>query len=357
MTHVLIWAAFGLFIYRQLFFSDTDVPYQYWIKQTTTFSLLVAAFYFNSAVLVPRFLLKNHTALYFAVIIGVVIVIAFISRGVDSVLSPYQSNDAAFSRPGQAPATELSRPRQPPKLETGMRFRREDLFTILISGLVVGISTTITALNKWQKDKEERKELEKDKVTAELSLLKAQINPHFFFNTLNNIYVLTEVDPKVAGEAIHQLSKMMRYLLYDTQNGDNMLSQEIAFVKNYISLMRLRLTDVVKINIDIPAHLQDMPLAPMIFLPFVENAFKHGVSATHQSYINIILSQRDKVLELTVSNSILNENSLSLDNDSGIGVVNTKRRLDLLYPGKYKLDIREPDVASEYTVHLVLDLS
>ena len=356
MTHVLIWAAFGLFFYRQLFFSDTDLPYQYWIKQTIPLALLVTAFYFNSSVLVPRFLLKNHTALYFVIIIGIVVAIVFIDRWVDNMLFFHQPNDPAFSN-SQLPSTERLRPPGPPKIETGLRFRRGDLFTIIISGLVIGISTTITAIQKWQKDNQERKELEKDKIATELSLLKAQINPHFFFNTLNNIYVLTEVDPKVAGKAIHQLSKMMRYLLYDTQKGDNMLSQEIAFVKNYISLMRLRLTDMVKINIDIPVNLQDMPLAPMIFLPFVENAFKHGVSATQPSYINIIIFQKDKVLALTVTNSMMNDNSVSLDTNSGIGLVNTRRRLDLLYPGKYKLDICEPDVTSEHSVHLVLDLS
>ena len=356
MTHVLIWVAFGLFFYRQLFFSDIDLPYQYWIKQTITLSLLVTAFYFNSSVLVPRFLLKNHTALYFVIIIGIVVAIAFIDRWVDDRLS-YQLHDAAFSKQSQTPSTLRLRPPQPPGMETGLRLRRGDLFTIIISGLVMGISTTITALQKWQKDNQERKEMEKDKITTELSLLKAQINPHFFFNTLNNIYVLTEVDPTVAGKAIHQLSKMMRYLLYDTQKGNNMLSQEIAFVKNYISLMRLRLTDMVKISIDLPAHLQDMPLAPMIFLPFIENAFKHGVSATQQSYINIIIFQKDKVLDLTVNNSIMKGNSVSLDTNTGIGLVNTRRRLDLLYPGKYKLDISEPGVTSEYTVHLVLDLS
>jgi sensor histidine kinase YesM len=229
--------------------------------------------------------------------------------------------------------------------------------TVAITALVVGISTAITAILKWQKDNQERKELEKDKVTSELSFLKAQINPHFFFNTLNNIYALTAKDPKVAGEAIHQLSKMMRYLLYDTQRGVNMLSQEIAFVKNYISLMKLRLTDVVKIEIDTPANLKDMPLAPMIFLPFVENAFKHGVSATRQSYIDIKIFQKDKVLDMTVSNSIMKDNGVSLDTNSGIGLVNTRRRLDLLYPGKYKLDISESNAAGDYTVHLVLDLS
>ena len=357
MTHVLIWVAFGLFFYRQLFLAENYVPYQYWIKQTITLSLLVTAFYFNSSVLVPKFLLKNHTALYFIIITGIVTGIAFINRSVDNGLSPYPFGDAPFSKRSLPPAREQLRPGQPPTLEPGIHFKMSDLFTVIISGLVVGISTTLTGIQKWQKNNQERKELEKDKITTELSLLKAQINPHFFFNTLNNIYVLTEVDPKVAGQAIHQLSKMMRYLLYDTQHGDTLLSQEIAFVKNYISLMKLRLTDVVKINMELPAELQDLPLAPMIFLPFIENAFKHGVSATQESHINIIISQKEMVLDLTVNNSKINHNSTSLDINSGIGLANTRRRLDLLYPGKYKLDIGKPGNTSEFTVHLVLDLS
>jgi sensor histidine kinase YesM len=104
-------------------------------------------------------------------------------------------------------------------------------------------------------------------------------------------------------------------------------------------------------------HLQDVPLAPMIFLPFVENAFKHGVSATQQCYINIVIFQKDKVLDLTVNNSIMNDNNVRLETNNGIGLVNTRRRLDLLYPGRYKLYISEPEVAGEYSVHLVLDLS
>jgi two-component system LytT family sensor kinase len=357
MTHVLIWAAFCLFFYRQLFLTDANIPKEYWIEQTITLGALVTAFYFNSFVLVPRILLKNHTALYFVIVICIVVAIVFINKWADDLLSIKQFNEASFSRPGRAPGMDRPKSWRPPKPWIGMRFRIGDLFTLIMAGLAMGISTTITAIQKWQKDNQARKELEKDKITTELSLLKAQINPHFFFNTLNNIYALTAIDPKVAGEAIHQLSKMMRYLLYDTRNGDNMLSQEIAFVKNYISLMRLRLTDVVKINIDIPAGLNDMPLAPMILLPFIENAFKHGVSATQQSYINIIIFQKGKLLHLTVNNSIVKDNSVSLDTNSGIGLINTRRRLDLLYPGKYKLDISEPDAASEYTVHLVLDLS
>lgn len=356
MTHVLIWAAFGLFFYRQLFFSYVELPYQYWLMQTIGLGVLVALFYFNSFVLVPRFLLTNHTALYFVLIIAMIIGIVLIDRLAEHVLSFSQPNDPALFNPGQAPGDRL-RPRQPPKLQNVIRFRRGDLFTVILCGLVVGISTTITAVQKWQKDNQERKELEKDKITTELSLLKAQINPHFFFNTLNNIYVLTEVNPKVAGEAIHQLSKMMRYLLYDTQNGHTMLSQEIAFVRNYVNLMRLRLTDMVGVTIEVAADFRDMPMAPMILLPFVENAFKHGVSATQQSNIDIRVLQRDNVVDITVTNSLMKENNVSLDPNSGIGLANTRRRLDLIYPGKYKLDIRKSEDAGTYTVHLLLDLS
>jgi hypothetical protein len=357
LTHVLIWTAFSLFFYRQLFLTEAHVPGAYWIKQTFTLGLLVTAFYLNSFILVPRLLLRNHTALYFIVIITVVLSITFLDRWADNLLSLYRSGGAFFPRRSPGAMTERWRPRLPPKHGTGLRFSIGDLFTIVISGLVIGISTTIATIQNWQKNIQERKELEKDKITAELSLLKAQINPHFFFNTLNNIYALTGVNPTVAGEAIHQLSKMMRYLLYDTQKGDTMLSQEIAFMKNYISLMKLRLTDVVKINVDIPGDLKDMPLAPMMFLPFVENAFKHGVSATQDSYINIRIWQKDKILHLMVNNSVIKDNNVSLDTNSGIGLINTRRRLGLLYPGRYKLDTSQPDNAGEYTVHLVLDLS
>jgi two-component system LytT family sensor kinase len=357
IVQILIWGVFalGLFFY-QPFLSAIDVPYQYWLKQVIILSMLVAAFYLNSLVLVPRFLLKNHTGYYFMVIIVLITGIVFLTGQVDNWLNLHQLMDAAFHKRWQSIGEALARRQHgPPK--SGQGGHGIDTITITITALVLGISTSFTTIQKWQKDQQERQELEQDKVTSELSFLKAQINPHFFFNTLNNIYALTQVDADVAGKAIHQLSRMMRYLLYDTQQGHTLLSQEIAFVKDYISLMQLRLTDVVKITFDTPADLKDMPVAPMIFVPFVENAFKHGVSATLQSHIEISVKQDDKILHLLVKNSIINDNSVSLDTNSGIGLVNTRRRLDLLYPGKYKLDISELNADNEYTVHLMLDLS
>jgi two-component system, LytTR family, sensor kinase len=346
LIHILVWAVFGLAIFfRYPVFIGNGISYQLWVTQTVTLSLLVIAFYVNSSILVPRFLLKNHTVYYFVIVIAIVGVIVFINAWLETAFPIMNSQERVPD------ILRLPRLRKP-GLGTHI-----DTLTIIISALVLVIGTSITVIQKWQKDKQEREELEKDKVSSELSFLKAQINPHFFFNTLNNIYALTKVDADEAGKAIHQLSRMMRYLLYETQQGQTMLSQEIAFVKDYISLMQLRLTAVVKVEFDVPTHLPDMPMAPMMLLPFVENAFKHGVSATQQSHIYIMVTQKDSVLDITVKNSIMKDKSLSLDNNSGIGLVNTRRRLDLLYPGKHKLEISEMNAGNEYTVHLMLDLS
>lgn len=350
MVQLLIWGVFALvlFFYHP-FFSNIDIPYQFWVKQAVILGMLMVAFYVNSFILVPRVLLKNHVGYYFLLAIAIIVIITFLAGWVDDFLNLHKLFDIAFHKHWRI----IGEVRQPHK----DKHFDIDTVTITMATLVLGISTSVSTIQVWQRDQQARQELEQDKVTSELSFLKAQINPHFFFNTLNNIYALTQVDADVAGKAIHQLSRMMRYLLYDTQQGNTMLSQEIDFVKDYISLMQLRLTDVVKVNFDVPSGLRDMPIAPMILVPFVENAFKHGVSATKQSHINITVRQDASILHLDVENSIINDNSISLDTNSGIGLVNTKRRLDLLYPGKHKLEISEMNANNEYTVHLMLDLS
>ncbi len=347
MIHILGWSVFGLAIFFYLpFFSGIDIHYTFWIRQAITLGLLVVAFYVNSYILVPRFLLNNRAGYYFVIIIGIIIAIVLLDGWSEPALNLRQLLfDEAF----------LKR-----VMKQILAHRGENIlqvFTLVISVLVLGISTSLATISKWQKDRQRREELEKDKVTSELSFLKAQINPHFFFNTLNNIYVLTQVDADMAGEAVHQLSRMMRYLLYETHQGQTQLSQEIAFVKDYISLMRLRLTDAVKVNIETPPHLLDMPMAPMLLLPFLENAFKHGVSTTQQSHIDILILQRGSELDITIKNSVMKDNSVSLDTSGGIGLANTRRRLELLYQAKYTLEICALNADNEYTVHLILDLS
>ncbi|SHN31350.1 sensor histidine kinase [Mucilaginibacter sp. OK098] len=344
IIHILIWGILGLIYFSQPLLLSITLPYQLWIKQIIIWGLLITAFYLNSFILVPKFLLKNNTGIYFLFVLVTVTVIVILNVYVDKWLNLHQLMEAAFHKSG------------PPKHHKGRDYNW-DLAMIATIALVLGISTSITTIQKWQKDKQLHQDLEQDRVSSELSFLKAQINPHFFFNTLNNIYALTHVNAEVSRKAIHQLSRMMRYVLYDTQNSTTMLSQEIAFIKDYISLMELRLTDVVKIDFTSPTALKDLAIAPMIFLPFIENAFKHGVSATQPSHIGITVSQNDTLIELSVVNTIIKEQSNNLEEGSGIGLNNTKRRLDLLYPGKHTLVINESTTESIYLVHLTLNLA
>ncbi|MDB5007993.1 MAG: ypdA 2 [Mucilaginibacter sp.] len=347
IIHVLIWAVFGLIFFFQPLTFNIAVPYQLWIKNGITFGLLVIAFYLNSFVLVPRFLLKNHTGIYLLIAMSIAAIIVLLNGYVDYWLNLRQLMEVAFHKMG-------------PLKHHGHGYHWDPFILASLIGtsaLVIGIGTSITTIQKWQHDKQVHQDMEQDRVTSELSFLKAQINPHFFFNTLNNIYALTLINADTSRKAIHQLSRMMRYVLYDTQNATTLLSQEIAFVKDYISLMQLRLTDVVKIELDSPTVLKDMAMAPMLFLPFVENAFKHGVSATQPSFINITIEQNNSLVELKIDNTIIKEQSNNLEEGSGIGLNNTRRRLDLLYPGKYTLKIDEFTAANVYSIHLTLDLS
>jgi len=331
LIHILIWAVFGVMYYFQPFPGDIVVPYQLWIKNSIILALLIIAFYSNSFFLVPRFLLKNRNGIYFLFIVGLVLVIVLLNIYVDEWLKLPQLMDVAFHK-----HRSIKHP--------GGRNHEWDIAMIAMIALVLGISTSMTAIQKWQLDRQKHQEMEQDKISSELSFLKAQINPHFFFNTLNNIYALTHIDADTSRKAIHQLSRMMRYVLYDTQNATTHLSQEIAFVKDYISLMQLRLTDAVKINFTSPEGLKEVAIAPMIFLPFIENAFKHGVSATSPSFIDITISQQSSVVDLLVVNTVIKEQNNNLEAGSGIGLNNT-------------LKITEDAAANTYAVHLTLDLS
>lgn len=342
LSHLLGWGLLGyLLFFSQPFSSDIRLPDLFWVRQGIFFGLMVGTFYLNARLLVPRLLLGGHTGRYLLALAGVIVGIVFILWSVEMGFNLPILVHRAFHPDG----------RGQPKLYGWIQ---PALFTIL---LVLGISTSLALLQKWQSDANLRLALEQAKTTSELSFLKAQINPHFFFNTLNNIYALTALDVELAQEALHRLSRMMRYVLYETQTGTTLLSKELAFVSDYIQLMQLRLTDKVTVTLLSPDPLRDQPIAPMLLLPFVENAFKHGVSALHPSRIHIAIEQQQNQLLLDVRNTVFTDKSPSLEMGNGIGLTNTRRRLDLLYPGQYTLQINDRTPAGEYHVHLTLDLS
>jgi two-component system LytT family sensor kinase len=345
LIQVLIWVVLGvILLFYQPFLRHISVPYQFWFKQSVVFAMLISAYYLNAYILVPRFLLRKKTGIYFLLIISILVAIVFITGFTDKILNLRELLEEAFHKSG------------PPKSGGRGRGGYFDTFLITITSLVLGISTSVTTTQSWQKNKELHQELEQDKISSELSFLKAQINPHFFFNTLNNIYALTLVNVETSRTALHQLSRMMRYVLYDTQNSTALLSQEVAFIKDYISLMQLRLTDKVTVTFNTPATLKEFPVAPMLFLPFVENAFKHGVSDTLPSTIVVDVQQFDNKITLLVQNSIFKKQGANLEENKGIGLNNTIRRLDLLYPGKHELVTNESATENLYTVNLTLYL-
>ena len=345
LIHVLVWGLFGLtFLLFQPLTGRLTMPPQFWLKQGLMFGAWVATFYLTSKVTVPRLLFKGHTGWFVLALVGTMVVVLLFSKCLDSVLDLPALIHKAF-----VAATGRSR--------LGHTGPRIDTMGLLTGMFVLGISTSITVVQKWQHDAQIRQTLEQQRVSSELSVLKAQINPHFFFNTLNNIYALTLLDGEQARVAIHRLSRMMRYVLYDTAGGLTLLSQEIAFVQDYITLMQLRLDERVTVTFEKPDPIRDVPVAPMLLLPFLENAFKHGVAATQKSSIFVALRQPSaQVLELEVRNSLLPMPATDLAGSNGIGLANTRRRLDLLYPGRFTLLVEPNTPAHEFRVHLTLQV-
>ena len=222
----------------------------------------------------------------------------------------------------------------------------------LVSVLALGLRVTTAYADK----EKQNRELEKEKLASELGMLKSQVSPHFFFNTLNNIYALTEAGSPDAGDAVLKLSKMMRYVLYESEQKKNAtLDQEISFMNHYIDLMRLRLNEKVKISVDFSPHAADIQVSPMIFISFIENAFKHGISYRDDSFVDISLKSTAETLIFKCRNSNFSKKTESADVHSGIGLENIRKRLALLYPGKHMLTINEtPEV---FDVNLLIQLN
>jgi len=343
LLHVFLWMlfAFILLFYQPLSWSIT-VPPQFWIKQGCVLVMLIAVFYVNSEVLVPQLLLKNKTIAFVAVVLTIAVLAAPFIRIIDESLDLPALMNKAFNRIGIV--------RSPKRTE------KFDVFMLMMTLFMIGISTSITMIRKWQADKQSRESLEKEKIGSELSFLKAQINPHFFFNTLNNIYALTHVDVEKSRKALHKLSRMMRYLLYETQTGSTPLSKEVSFIVDYIELMKIRLNESTTVVFKEPVLNDDPLIAPMLFLPYIENAFKYGVSTTDPSVIVIKLDVEDRNLDMTITNQVSNLQTDTADEYGGIGLTNTKRRLELLYPGRHIFSAGLTEDGKTFIVHLNLTL-
>jgi sensor histidine kinase YesM len=202
--------------------------------------------------------------------------------------------------------------------------------------LTIGASVSIRMTKNWFAFEDQKKQLENERLKSELSGLKYQLQPHFFFNTLNNIYSLVDASPEQSKEALHQLSKMMRYLLYETEGETTSLSKELNFTKNYIELMKMRIPKHVRVSCEFPSAFKDAEVLHLLFISLVENAFKHGVSS-QESFIDIRCEVSQNMLKFAVSNSNYPKEELDRSG-SGIGMGNLRKRIELHPSKKYMIN-------------------
>ena len=339
IIHIFGW---GIIFGIPLFFFERNSSFDYIERYLRFISLpvsLMIIFYFNYCYLIDRFLFRKQTREY---LLANIILIAFVT------LCLHFWHELHI--PGAVPPPKPHKHFEIGRLDGLIFFFTRDILPLI---LATGMSVAIKMTNRWIQSENEIRELEKSRTEAELKNLRNQLNPHFLFNTLNNIYSLTVLSPEKAQQAIMDLSKLLRYVLYENSPEFVPLQKEMEFVRNYVELMRLRLTDNTEIKVSLPQSKNSGTLiAPLLFISLIENAFKHGISNSQPSFIHIDISEySDQRIVCTIENSYFpkNENDKS---GSGIGLDNLRKRLELLYPERYLLNIEQTD--DKYISALIL---
>jgi sensor histidine kinase YesM len=357
ILHILVWAVImGLPIYSARRF---QMGSNFLVVYYTITAISALIFYTNYLFLVPVLFFQKKRYRYYIAVLALLFFFYFISDFANEQISSYISkndNSEQFIRP---PVDKQGRIQPPP-----LRLRPRIILAVpnahfigyMSSSLfMVFLSLGLSLLERQSKIEKMQEEMEKAKLNAELALLKSQISPHFFFNTLNNIYSLSTINPEDSRTAILKLSKMMRYLLYDSEEGDTKLSNEIELMTNYIELMKLRLDENYDLRVKFPDEYEDFRIPPLLFIPFIENAFKHGVSFREDSFIDIFMAISDNIIIFRSFNSLSGSAAETGLESSGIGLNNVRKRLDLLFPGKYNLHLNKTE--STFEVLLKIDLT
>jgi LytS/YehU family sensor histidine kinase len=296
--------------------------------------------------LVPRFLLKKSYLVYFVLVSALILLVIGITIITQTGLPLHAGS-----------ATEPSVNRfRPPSMDAPMRKPPFMIFfdNLIISILIVGAGTTIKLMTKWLNEEKLRIDVEKEHLKTNLALLRHQVSPHFFMNTLNNIHTLVEIDAEKAQDAIERLSTLMRYLLYDSSQNTIELKKEIEFIKSFVSLMQLRHSDEVEVTVIVPTQIPDTKIPPMLFISLLENAFKHGISYPLKSYIHFELQLNNTSLNCTIKNSKHKIAPKQQGEYSGIGLDNIKESLKLLYGSEFQLNILDKE--NEFEVDLKIPI-
>lgn len=291
-------------------------------------------FIIHNSLIAPRLLLRKHRYVWYLVVNLLTITAVFSLVAIYEKYAPYDTEPYILN--GKASFTDLA-----------------IYWNILLGFFMTGLNMGIKLLYRSLRDEQQMEELKRQNLQAEMDYLRYQINPHFFMNTLNNIHALIDIDTEYAKSAVIELSKMMRYVLYESGSETISLKKGIQFIENYIELMRIRYDSSIDICLDYPATIPNkVAIPPLLLIVFVENAFKHGVSYNHASFIHIRIGYRDDAVTAVISNS---RHEKSRPGTTGIGLENVKKRLALIYQDNYTLSIDDSDPAV-YTVKLIIPI-
>lgn len=331
--HVLFWAIVTLIL---SIIESIDSRFGFWfiitneILNVLFFALVV---YFNLLYLIPQYLAQKRFLTYSAWLVFSVVII-----------TPLKMFVFHLKFMGH------------PELQSGLM--DDELSFFIVTFLVAVVSTVYKIMTDWVTYLRDKQELETQTMQSELRFLKSQINPHFLFNTLNNLYALTLKKSDQAPEIVIKLSEMMRYMLYDCNEKRVPLSKEVAYLHNYLDLERLRQGPDAQINFEVIGPIGEQRIAPLLFIPFMENSFKHGLNhhISQGGFVNIRLEIKGDCVHFHIENSKPEKVPLTDPNrrSGGIGLVNVHRRLNLMYSNKY--DLKIANTPKLYAVDLKIEL-
>ena len=341
------------------------------------YAVFFVIFLIHNHLLAPLLVYKQRKALYFSIVAVLV-----------ALFTVYQCNTRPAGMPKGGPRHEMMSERRPPmpddrrppkppfppefhqknqppprphgERQPPLIFGQRDLVAIVVLILMLFANLGIKLYFKQRRDQLQIAELEKKNLEQQLEYLKYQLNPHFLMNTLNNIHALVDIEPERSKEAIIQLSKILRYVLYESNKERVPMSEEVEFMNNYIRLMRIRYTDRLRFSANVPEDVAGVSIPPLLFISFVENAFKHGVSYQKDSFIDISgkrykdIDGKDRLL-WTCRNSKHPKPDTSPDSNQGVGLANVRQRLNLIFGDHYSLNVNDTDNTYEVKLDIPLE--
>lgn len=383
LIHLGIWIILFFFPSFLLYRESQYDPHFLWVNFIQT-SLYLGVFYLNYLWMIPRLFFRKKKIRY--TILAVIVVLAstvimetshyyFFRSGPfpRESFKGGQSGSPGSEMPGGFPAkpplefkdngvnpagpgnqNAQFNPQKPYGIERPKRMKSWPIYNyMLITGLITGLALGLRFSQKLTQNEKKRKEAEKERLNTELAMLKNQINPHFLFNTLNSIYSLALMKSDQTAEAVMKLSDMMHYVIQDVNHELVPLETEIGYIRYYVELQKLRLSENVQVQLEVEGDPKPYQIPPMILIPFVENAFKYGVTTHESATILVRIGIRNKKLFFKISNQIFP--GREKNETFGIGISNTRQRLQLIYPDRHELELTHN--GKVYIVNLSIDLT